>query len=1255
MRILIIIVVSFIITSNNAYAQKEARYWYFSGHNGIDFGNDGKSPVKLTNSAMSTNYPSGTISDAYGNLLFYSNSVWIWNRNHQYLKNSSLIGGITSWTQGALFVPHPGDTNIYYFFYYSGIQSSYTSLCYCLIDKRGDNNLGELISNGNQLTNDSPGGKLTAVRHENKSSIWVISHSKKADTFYSFCINKSGIDPNPVISQTGHYYGKAPGGGSNVRGMLKMSPDNAKLVATSENFGLEIFSFNNRTGKISNPISINEKVNYFGAEFSPNGKYLYLATKNSSTGRDSVFQFDVSVLNKQKILDSKILLGISKIAGYQHWFSALQLGTDGKIYGNFGKYLTIIKFPNKKGAKCGWVANGMKFLTGTGYGLPDFIQSYFFIPDFNAENTCFGDTTLLSLTDTTHIDSVLWDFGDLASGTFNSSSLKLPSHRFKDTGIYNVIVYVWHDQGEKDTLEREIRINYYPIANFSINDTSQCLFNSNFLFKDSSSIASGKLEWEWIFGDSTKSFDQHPNHSYQFADTFPVTLIVLSDYGCKASKTKTVYVNPMPEALFDLNDSAICYNEQHFLVNNLSIVNRDSINQYHWLLDSLAFSNSKVPDFVDSLKAGNHTLELITFTTHGCSDTTNVQFVVHPMPKAEFSINDSFQCFNEQNFIITNLSTVIGDSINKWYWRVDTSLTAPFDTVQGSFPFIDELQAATWNLQLVTKTSNNCTDSITKLITVSPSPISDFSIADTAQCFNGHMISTENISFIQGDSIILNQWIVNNSDTFSNYHIDSLVLQNSGIIDIRLITNTTHGCSDTLVKQAKLFASPLADFSINDSTQCLDSNSFDFTNQSVISDGVMSYQWIIENDTVASEHYDSITFTKWGKYTIQLIATSNQNCTDTTKQNIYVYPMPLAAFIYLNNCLEDTMWFFDSSMVDSGNITKWFWDFKNGSTSGSQNPFTIYYDTGQKSVTLVSTSDFGCATDTTRFFKIESKVTAPILERATVENDEHILVEWKKPNEGISKTYHLERSDDGAWWDYLSDEDQSTFSFEDLMVDPDKKSYYYRLKATDSCDYTGEYSNNGKSILLSIDTNNIYPTLTWTAYEEWDQGVAGYELQLAGSSSLVAGFSSLVSNLNFERVTSSKQPVAKFTDSLAKLKAAYYCYRVVAYRNNDSLQSVSNVVCIPAVFRIYTPNSFTPNNDGINDIFLPKGLFVSEYKLTIYNRWGEKLFESSDIKKGWDGSFKGKTCPLGTYYYSIKAIGVNGEGKELNGSLTLLR
>ena len=397
-------------------------------------------------------------------------------------------------------------------------------------------------------------------------------------------------------------------------------------------------------------------------------------------------------------------------------------------------------------------------------------------------------------------------------------------------------------------------------------------------------------------------------------------------------------------------------------------------------------------------------------------------------------------------------------------------------------------------------------------------------------------------------------------------------------------------------------------------------------------------------------------FKRWGKFPVKLITTSDHNCTDTSEQNMYVFPMPVAAFIYLNNCLEDTMWFYDSSMVDSGKITQWFWDFKNGNTSANKNPFTIYYDTGQKSVTLVSTSDFGCATDTTRFFTIESKVTAPILERATVENDEHILVEWKKPMEGIPMTYHLERSDDGAWWDYLSDEDQATFNYEDYMVYPDERSYYYRLKATDSCDFTGDYSNYGKSILLRVDTSGAYPRLSWSDYEEWSQGVAGYELQVKSikSKGQSGDEYSPVAVISQSEIP-NPQPGISCVDSMTNIQAASYCYRVIAYRNEDSLQSVSNVLCIPAEFRLFVPNSFTPNGDGINDIFLPKGIFVSAYNVQIFNRWGEKVFESDDINRGWDGRFKGEVCPLGVYYYHLSAKGPNGGGKGQAGSVMLLR
>jgi len=359
--------------------------------------------------------------------------------------------------------------------------------------------------------------------------------------------------------------------------------------------------------------------------------------------------------------------------------------------------------------------------------------------------------------------------------------------------------------------------------------------------------------------------------------------------------------------------------------------------------------------------------------------------------------------------------------------------------------------------------------------------------------------------------------------------------------------------------------------------------------------------------------------------------------------------MPLAAFIYLNNCLEDTMYFYDKSSIDSGNIAQWLWDFKNGNQSTLQNPWQIYSDSGQKAVTLVSTSDFGCSSDTTRYFFIEAHVTEPVLERATIENNETVLVEWLPPRLGNPMTYHLERSIDGANWQHIKDENRNTLSYLDPQARFSERPYYYRINATDSCEYTGEYSNMGKTIHLTADTNDLFPVLTWTPYELWVEGVMSYELQVKGWGD----FQTLIEipNSAFHIPPSAISQ----TDSFFSITGKDYCYRVIAYRAGDSLQSISNEVCIPTAFRLFVPNAFSPNNDGINDVFMPAGIYIKEYQMQIYNRWGEMLFESADIHQGWDGKYKEEYCPTGVYYYQMMVKTAEGKNKNVSGSVHLLR
>ena len=91
---------------------------------------------------------------------------------------------------------------------------------------------------------------------------------------------------------------------------------------------------------------------------------------------------------------------------------------------------------------------------------------------------------------------------------------------------------------------------------------------------------------------------------------------------------------------------------------------------------------------------------------------------------------------------------------------------------------------------------------------------------------------------------------------------------------------------------------------------------------------------------------------------------------------------------------------------------------------------------------------------------------------------------------------------------------------------------------------------------------------------------------------------------------------------------------------------------------IFIPNAFTPNHDGLNDVFAPLGYNITEFQMAIYDRWGELIFQSSDLNDGWDGKYLGKDCEVGTYVYLISYVGeLNGvtSSGTYKGNVTLLR
>jgi gliding motility-associated-like protein len=105
--------------------------------------------------------------------------------------------------------------------------------------------------------------------------------------------------------------------------------------------------------------------------------------------------------------------------------------------------------------------------------------------------------------------------------------------------------------------------------------------------------------------------------------------------------------------------------------------------------------------------------------------------------------------------------------------------------------------------------------------------------------------------------------------------------------------------------------------------------------------------------------------------------------------------------------------------------------------------------------------------------------------------------------------------------------------------------------------------------------------------------------------------------------------------------------------------AISNAVTAstlePFKDELYIPNTFTPNNDGRNDFFLAYGNNVAKFRMRIYNQWGEFVFESQNLLRGWDGTYRGNMQPTGVYVYYVDVTFNSGVTKTFKGTVTLLR
>lgn len=458
-----------------AKAQLESSFWYFGVNAGIDFSSG--TPTAIDDGQLITLEGCSTISDASGNLLFYTDGSLVYDRNHNQMPNGFGLKGNSSSTSSSIVVPDPSSNTRYFIFTVDTNDQDFflaEGMHYSIIDMTLNGGLGDVeiaTKNTQLLTRTSE--KLTAVENANGTGFWILTQFE--DQFYAFELTTTGLNLIPVVSTAAPFIELITSSFTNVnvsamRGYIKLNSIGDKLVAahfsnnttadlaTITNINearsisytnggeLYLYDFDNATGMVSNPLPLLTKsdgASPYGVEFSSNGHYLYAEIDFLNPSITSVFeqirgeilQYDLSAAD---IAASKEIIHTDNLG---HFRGALQMGLDNRIYHSriSENALSVIQSPDSDGITANYIYNDFVLANNTfsQYGLPIFVQSFLFNGDIIVNDHCLGEEQTFSVNTAANIVNITWDFGD---GSISAD--EAPNHIYSSSGTYTITAVV---------------------------------------------------------------------------------------------------------------------------------------------------------------------------------------------------------------------------------------------------------------------------------------------------------------------------------------------------------------------------------------------------------------------------------------------------------------------------------------------------------------------------------------------------------------------------------------------------------------------------------------------------------------------------------------------------------------------------------------------------------------------------------------------------------------------------------------------
>ncbi len=411
----------------------------------------------------------------------------------------------------------------------------------------------------------------------------------------------------------------------------------------------------------------------------------------------------------------------------------------------------------------------------------------------------------------------------------------------------------------------------------------------------------------------------------------------------------------------------------------------------------------------------------------------------------------------------------------------------------------------------------------------------------------------------------------------------------------------------------------------NSDTACI-GTPLNFKDQSTSFSTIQNYYWDFGDGTTSTDaNPPPHNYSSPGMYPVKHFFTAADGCSsDTVIKTILISAKPIASFNIYDTCRTIAPRIVNNTTADVGYVAQWNWQLDGSPLNlpGVKYPVLTDVAAGTHDLQLTAISSIGCISD-------------PMVQNFLIKDIPEISISSTGACINLPVSFLGQQIDNlttiNSWHWNFGDGQLSDYKNPNHIYIA-KGSYPVQLIVT---------STNGCSVLSAKDIliNEA------DAFAGNDMVVVintPFQLQGSGGSSYIWSPSTGLDNPNISN------PVGKVTHDIT--------YHLKVTTSEGCIDTASINVKIFKGSAVYVPTGFTPNNDGRNDILKPMYIGIKSLSyFTIYSRWGQKIFSTDNLNKGWDGTFGGEVLPMDSFVWVLKAADLIGKVYTLHGVVTLVR